>query len=69
MAALEIFSMGVIKKLKLNKNLIKKKKTWIYWVIENKNTQIHEILQFLSTSFHILKSSHDSLLSVFITYC
>ena len=68
MAALEIFSMGVIKKLKLNKNLIKKI-TWIYWVIEKKkNTQIHEILQFYSTSFHILKSSHDSFLYDFIIY-
>ena len=30
--------------------------------------QIHEILQFLSMSFHILKLSHDSLLSIFIIY-
>ena len=43
MAALEIFSMGVIKKLKLNKNLIKKI-TWIYWVIEKKKT--HKYMKF-----------------------
>ena len=33
-----------------------------------KKTQIHEILQFLFTSFHILKSSYDSLLSIVIIY-
>ena len=64
---------GVIKKLKLNKfKKIKNKK------IKNKkkkhththtHTQIHEILQFFYTSFHILKSSHDSLLSIIIIYC
>ena len=31
---------------------------------KKKNTHIHEILQFLSTSFHILKLSHDNLLSI-----
>ena len=66
---LGIFSRGVIKKLKFNKNFNLKKKTWIYWVIENKNTQIHKILQFPSTSFHVLKLSHYSLLLVFIIYC
>ena len=34
-----------------------------------KNTQIYKILQYLSISFYILKSSHDSLLYVFIIYC
>lgn len=69
--ALGIFSRGVIQKLKFNKNFNskKKKKTWIYWVIKNKNTQIREILQFPSTSFHVLKLSHYSLLLVFIIYC
>ena len=53
---------GVIKKLKLNKLYLKKKK-------KNTHTKIHEILQFFYTSFHILKSSHDSLLSIVIIYC
>ena len=67
------FFYGVIKKLKLNKNLIKKKKNLNILSYRKKNThthtQIDEILQFHSTSFHILKSSHDSLLYVFIIYC
>ena len=69
MAALEIFSMGVIKKLKLNKNLIKKNNLNILSYRKKKNTQIYEILQFYSTSFHILKSSYDSFLYDFIIYC
>ena len=36
---------------------------------KKKNTQIHEVLQFSSSNFHILKSSHDSLLLVVIIYC
>ena len=35
---------------------------------KKKNRQIHEVLQFPSTSFHILKSSYDSLLLVVIIY-
>ena len=62
MAALEIFSMGVIKKLKLNKNLIKKI-TWIYWVIKKKkkkkththtNTWNFTILFYEFSSFEII---------------
>ena len=56
MAALEIFSMGVIKKLKLNKNLIKKI-TWIYWVIEKKkhtNTWNFTILFYEFSYFEII---------------
>ena len=37
--------------------------------IELSNTQIHEVLQFPSSNFHILKSFHDSLLLVVIIYC
>ena len=70
-AALEIFSKGVIKKHKLNKILIykKKKKKYTHTHTHTKNTKIHEILQFPFTSFHILKSPLDSLLLVFIIYC
>ena len=57
MAALEIFSMGVIKKLKLNKNLIKKI-TWIHWVIEKKkkhtNTWNFTILFYEFSYFEII---------------
>ena len=58
MAALEIFSMGVIKKLKLNKNLIKKI-TWIYWVIKKKkkthtNTWNFTILFYEFSYFEII---------------
>ena len=69
--ALGIFSRGVIKKLKFNKNfnLKKKKKNLNILSYPKKYTQIHEILRFHSTSFHILKSSHNSLLYVFIIYC
>ena len=38
-------------------------------LLKKKNPPLYEVLQFLSISFHILKSSHDSLLSIVIIYC
>ena len=33
-------------------------------LLKKKKKQIHEILQFLSMSFHVLKSLHDNFLSI-----
>ena len=53
MAALEILSKGFIKKYKLKQNLIRRKLDYIE-LSTKKNTQMHKILQFLSTPPHPL---------------
>ena len=61
MAALGILSRGLIKKYKLKQNLIKVKLDYIEFPKKKKNMQINKVLQFHSTSFHILNHYKPSI--------